>query len=242
AKSMLTGLVDYTPIANQIGIIENHSDDVRLCMYAIGYGSYLITPAHLFKASNGELTFRSSRGVYKMRNSVEVKLHHVKGRDLVIIQLPKDFPPFPQKLKFQAPNRENKVCLVGVNFQQNHSSCVVSESSTIAPKGNNTFWSHWISTTGGQCGLPLVDMKTRSIVGVHSLASVNANVNFFVAMPEDFNTYLSELVSKNEWEKGWQYNPNLISWSGLNLVSSAPKGAFKTAKLVEDLSFDVTEQ
>nr|QLG00093.1 polyprotein [Maize dwarf mosaic virus] len=242
AKSMLTGLVDYTPIANQICIIENHSDDVRLCMYAIGYGSYLITPAHLFKANNGELTFRSTRGVYKMRNSVEVKLHHVKGRDLVIIQLPKDFPPFPQKLKFQAPNRENKVCLVGVNFQQNHSSCVISESSTIAPKGNNTFWSHWISTTDGQCGLPLVDIKTRSIVGVHSLASVNTNVNFFVSMPEDFNAYLSELVSKNEWEKGWQYNPNLISWNGLNLVSSAPKGAFKTAKLVEDLSFDVTEQ
>nr|UZP17409.1 polyprotein [Sorghum mosaic virus] len=242
AKSMMVGLSDYTPISNQLCIIENFSNDVRQCMYAIGYGSYLITPAHLFKYNNGEITIRSTRGLYKMRNSVQVKIHPIEGRDMTIIQLPKDFPPFPQKLKFEMPDRDHRVCLVGVNFQQNFSSCVVSESSVIAPKGNCTFWKHWISTTDGQCGLPLVDVINKSIVGIHSLAATNSKTNFFVTIPERFEEYLNNLVIINKWELGWHYNPNLIAWNGLNLVNSAPSGKFKTAKLVEDLMCEVTEQ
>nr|AGF29567.1 polyprotein [Pennisetum mosaic virus] len=242
AKSMMAGLIDFTPISSQICSIVNDSDGCKRNTYAIGFGSYLITPAHLFKYNNGELTIRSSRGVYKIRNSVDVKLHPIQRRDMVIMQLPKDFPPFPRKLKFAQPDRAMRVCLVGVNFQQNYSSCTVSESSVIAPKGNSDFWKHWITTSDGHCGLPLVDVKDKLIVGIHSLTSTNGNTNFFVAIPDRFEEYLNEIVATNKWEKAWKYNPNLISWCGLNLVESAPRGLFKTAKLVEDLLDDVQEQ
>nr|AOE43467.1 polyprotein [Sugarcane mosaic virus] len=242
SKSMMTGLGDYTPISQQLCLVQNDSDGVKRNVYSIGYGSYLISPAHLFKYNNGEITIKSSRGLYKIRNSVDLKLHPIAHRDMVIIQLPKDFPPFPMRLKFATPSRDMRVCLVGVNFQQNHSSCIISESSVTAPKGNGDFWKHWISTVDGQCGLPLVDVKNKHIVGIHSLASTNGNTNFFVAMPDNFNEYIHKLVQTNEWERGWHYNPNLISWCGLNLVDSAPKGLFKTSKLVEDLDMAVEEQ
>nr|YP_006395346.1 NIa-Pro protein [Pennisetum mosaic virus] len=242
AKSMMAGLIDFTPISSQICSIVNDSDGCKRNTYAIGFGSYLITPAHLFKYNNGELTIRSSRGVYKIRNSVDVKLHPMQRRDMVIMQLLKDFPPFPRKLKFSQPDRAMRVCLVGVNFQQNYSSCTVSESSVIAPKGNSDFWEHWITTSDGHCGLPLVDVKDKLIVGIHSLTSTNGNTNFFVAIPDRFGEYLNEIVATNKWEKAWKYNPNLISWCGLNLVESAPQGLFKTAKLIEDLLDDVQEQ
>nr|AOE43465.1 polyprotein [Sugarcane mosaic virus] len=242
SKSMMTGLGDYTPISQQLCLVQNDSDGVKRNVYSIGYGSYLISPAHLFKYNNGEITIKSSRGLYKIRNSVDLKLHHIAHRDMVIIQLPKDFPPFPMRLKFATPSRDMRVCLVGINFQQNHSSCIISESSVTAPKGNGDFWKHWISTVDGQCGLPLVDVKNKHIVGIHSLASTNGNTNFFVAMPDNFNEYIHELVQTNKWESGWHYNPNLISWCGLNLVDSAPKGLFKTSKLVEDLDMTVEEQ
>nr|UQT19420.1 polyprotein [Sugarcane mosaic virus] len=242
SKSMMTGLGDYTPISQQLCLVQNDSDGVKRNVYSIGYGSYLISPAHLFKYNNGEITIKSSRGLYKIRNSVDLKLHPIAHRDMVIIQLPKDFPPFPMRLKFATPSRDMRVCLVGINFQQNHSSCIISESSVTAPKGNGDFWKHWISTVDGQCGLPLVDVKNKHIVGIHSLASTNGNTNFFVAMPDNFNEYIHELVQTNKWERGWHYNPNLISWCGLNLVDSAPKGLFKTSKLVEDLDMAVEEQ
>nr|ALI31844.1 polyprotein [Sugarcane mosaic virus] len=242
SKSMMTGLGDYTPISQQLCLVQNDSDGVKRNVYSIGYGSYLISPAHLFKYNNGEITIKSSRGLYKIRNSVDLKLHPIAHRDMVIIQLPKDFPPFPMRLKFATPSRDMRVCLVGINFQQNHSSCIISESSVTAPKGNGDFWKHWISTVDGQCGLPLVDVKNKHIVGIHSLASTNGNTNFFVAMPDNFNEYIHELVQTNKWERGWHYNPNLISWCGLNLVDSAPKGLFKTSKLVEDLDMVVEEQ
>nr|QID59363.1 polyprotein [Sugarcane mosaic virus] len=242
SKSMMTGLGDYTPISQQLCLVQNDSDGVKRNVYSIGYGSYLIAPAHLFKYNNGEVTIKSSRGLYKIRNSVDLKLHPIAHRDMVIIQLPKDFPPFPMRLKFATPLRDMRVCLVGINFQQNHSSCIISESSVTAPKGNGDFWKHWISTVDGQCGLPLVDVKNKHIVGIHSLASTNGNTNFFVAMPDNFNEYIHELVQTNKWERGWHYNPNLISWCGLNLVDSAPKGLFKTSKLVEDLDMSVEEQ
>nr|ANQ33994.1 polyprotein [Iranian johnsongrass mosaic virus] len=242
AKSMMMGLSDFNPISRHVCVIENDSNGIRVNVYAIGYGSYLITPAHLFKHNNGEITIRSSRGVYKIRNSVDVKLHPITGRDMVVMQLPKDFPPYPKKINFSQPCVEDRVCMVGVNFQQEYSSCVVSESSVTAPKGNSSFWKHWISTSNGQCGLPLVNVRTKDIVGIHSLASTNNTTNFFVAIPPKFTEYLNELSEMNKWEKGWHYNPNLISWSGLNLVSAAPTGLFKTSKLVEDLSDDVSEQ
>ena len=206
SKSMMAGLGDYTPISQQLCLVQNDSDGIKRNVYSIGYGSYLIAPAHLFKYNNGEITIKSSRGLYKIRNSVEIKLHPIAHRDMVIIQLPKDFPPFPMRLKFSKPSRESRVCLVGVNFQQNYSTCIVSESSVTAPKGNGDFWKHWISTIDGQCGLPLVDVKSKHIVGIHSLASTSGNTNFFVAMPEDFNDYINNLVQTNKWEKGWHYN------------------------------------
>nr|AGE32034.1 polyprotein [Sugarcane mosaic virus] len=242
SKSMMAGLGDYTPISQQLCLVQNDSEGVKRNVYAIGYGSYLISPAHLFKYNNGEITIKSSRGLYKIRNLVDVKLHPIAQRDMVIIQLPKDFPPFPMRLKFSTPSRDVRVCLVGINFQQNHTTCIISESSVTALKGNGDFWKHWISTVDGQCGLPLVDVKNKHIVGIHSLASTSGNTNFFVAMPENFNEYISNLVQTNKWEKGWHYNPNLISWCGLNLVDSAPKGLFKTSKLVEDLDMSVEEQ
>ncbi|PWF65493.1 hypothetical protein CCD93_23810, partial [Vibrio sp. T21] len=62
SKSMMSGLGDYTPISQQLCLVQNDSEGVKRNVYAIGYGSYLISPAHLFKYNNGEITIKSSRG------------------------------------------------------------------------------------------------------------------------------------------------------------------------------------
>nr|AFO59882.1 polyprotein [Tobacco vein banding mosaic virus] len=241
AKSLNKGLRDYNSVAKCICLLENDSDGSSISIHGIGFGPLIITNRHLLKRNNGTLTVKSLHGEFKVVNSASIRVFPVENCDILILRMPKDFPPFPSKLKFRAPKTSDVVCLVGSNFQEKYTSSMVSSSSNISHVANSSFWRHWIDTQSGHCGLPLVSLSDGNLIGIHSLMSVHSEHNMFTGFPETF----SECIAKTDnivWARGWKYNPSEISWGNLKLKASAPTGLFKTSKLIEDLHREMVEE
>ncbi|ABI34614.1 polyprotein [Wild tomato mosaic virus] len=234
AHSLHRGLRDYNNISKIVCKIENNSDAVSTAIHGVGFGSVIISNRHLFKRNNGELKVKSTHGDFKVVNTKELKIHPIDKYDIVLIRLPKDFPPFPTKAKFRKPTLTDSICLIGTNFQEKFLSSLVSSFSSTGPVENSNFWRHWIDTKDGHCGLPLVAQEDGAIVGFHSLTSTSSDKNYFAAVPENMHEILKSVESL-EWRKGWLYNPNEIGWGSLKLTSDTPNGMFKVSKLVEDL-------
>nr|QSL83339.1 nTEVp-CIBN-T2A-CRY2-cTEVp [synthetic construct] len=116
-ESLFKGPRDYNPISSTICHLTNESDGHTTSLYGIGFGPFIITNKHLFRRNNGTLLVQSLHGVFKVKNTTTLQQHLIDGRDMIIIRMPKDFPPFPQKLKFREPQREERICLVTTNFQ-----------------------------------------------------------------------------------------------------------------------------
>ncbi|AAM19343.1 polyprotein [Cocksfoot streak virus] len=241
-KSIVTGLRCYDPIAKNICKIVFTSDGTISDGYGIGYGSILIVNQHLFKRNNGSIKLHSCRGTYTIPNSTVLKISPVKDRDIALVRLPQDFVPFPQKLQFSKPDTSMRICLVGAQFQTNHVTTEVSDASQTFPQPNSGFWKHWISTQEGHCGLPLVDVNSRVIVGIHSLGHDVVAVNYMTSIPENFKEDYLEKLDELEWTKKWRYNTEAISWGGLKLSSEQPSGFFKPTKAVEPLPQFVSMQ
>nr|QIA62007.1 polyprotein [Malva vein clearing virus] len=236
STALYKGLRDYNPIASTICQLTNNSDGYTQTLYGIGYGGLIITNQHLFKRNNGELVVKSHHGEFICKNTTQLKLFPCKERDVIIIRMPKDFPPFPQRLKFRQPKKGERVCLVGSNFQQKSVSSTVSEVSTTEPRTGSHFWKHWITTKDGMCGLPIVSTTDGCILGVHSLANTMQMNNYYASFPEDFmETYLQNREN-DAWVRGWCYNAQNIAWGPLELQESQPGGMFKISKLVSDLA------
>ncbi|AHI04506.1 polyprotein, partial [Tulip breaking virus] len=237
-KSTFHGVRDYNPIAVNICCLENISDGYSSKIFGIGFGSVIITNQHLFSRNNGTLTIQSHHGIYHIKNTTQLNLFPIKERDIVLIQLPKDFPPFSQKLKFRQPMSNEKVCLVGTNFQEKSTTSTVSESSIISQKNGSHFYRHWISTKDGQCGLPAVAAKDGAILGIHSLTSLANDSNFFIAFPENFHEdYLSKITDL-DWIKHWKLNVNTISWGSLSLEQGKPDNLFRLSKDITALDVE----
>ncbi|QIJ96721.1 polyprotein [Polygonatum kingianum virus 1] len=234
-ESTFRGLRDYNPIASSICQLVNESDGHRERIYGIGFGSLIVTNQHLFKYNNGSLEIKSRHGDFTIKNTTQLRLLPCKGRDIVLIQLPKDFPPFPQKLKFRAPKSDERICMVGSLFQDKSVTSTISETSATHPLASSHFWKHWISTKDGHCGLPLVSTSDGSIVGIHSLSNMTQTHQYFVAFPEDFMTSYLQTNENQQWQKQWRYNANEVCWGSLNLRSNPPDKLFKTNKLISDL-------
>nr|UOF93311.1 polyprotein [Endive necrotic mosaic virus] len=233
SKSLQKGLRDYNPIASMICKLTNVGGDTAL--FGIGYGSYIITNRHLFRKNNGELRIESRHGEFVVRNTCTLKMHPIEGRDILLIQLPKDFPPFPSKLKFRQPVNGESICMVGSNFQAKSITSTVSESSPTYQLDGSNFWKHWISTSDGQCGLPLVAVNDGYILGIHSLASCTNTVNYFASIPSDFESTKLNSKESIKWMQHWVYNPNEVCWGGLELKQNQPGTPFKISKLITDL-------
>nr|BDX96148.1 polyprotein [Leek yellow stripe virus] len=228
-KSLLSGLRDYNPIAACVCKITNESDGIVTHIYGIGYGPYVITNQHLFRRNNGLLRINTHAGEYLVNNACTLKMHPIPERDIIIIRLPKDFTPFPQRLKFRATRIGEHVCLVSSNFQTKSISSIVSATSATAGTANKNFFKHWISTKHGQCGNPLVSVTDGCIVGIHSMASTVSSMNMYAGFPENFvNDYLSNDML--EWTKGWKLNADRSCWDGITLVDSKAEGLFKLTK------------
>nr|AWJ64346.1 MAG: polyprotein [Potyvirus sp.] len=232
--SSLRGLRDYNPISSVICRLENTSDGHKTSIYGLGYGSLIITNQHLFPSNNGQLVIKSRLGEHLIKNTTQLQLLPCTGRDILVIRLPKDFPPFPQRLKFRMPQPSERVCLVGSNFQDKSVTSTVSECSTTTHEGA-FFWKHWIDTKDGYCGLPIVSTKDGSIVGLHSLTNMKNSTNYYASFPEDFETKFLKTPDNQAWIRGWKYNVDGVCWGGLNLVKTAPAGLFKADKLITDL-------
>nr|ARF07716.1 polyprotein [Lettuce Italian necrotic virus] len=239
AKSLMRGLQDYNPIANAICKITNDSDGIERTLYGVGYGPYIIANQHLFKYNNGTLTIRSKHGVFTIKNTTQIDILPVDKHDILLIKLPKDFPPFPQKLRFRPPTSTDRVCLVGTTFQEKSSTSKISDTSLTARCDDSTFAKHWISTNDGDCGLPLVSIVDGCIVGLHSLRNFSNTCNFYAVIPESFETVFLKTAATREWVRKWRYNPDGISWGGLDIKESAPSVEFKPVKAVTDLLHDI---
>nr|QBB78857.1 polyprotein [Wild tomato mosaic virus] len=234
AHSLHKGLRDYNNISKLVCKIENTSDAITTSIHGVGFGSVIISNRHLFKRNNGELKVKSTHGDFKVVNTKELRIHPIEKYDIILIRLPKDFPPFPTKVKFRKPTLTDSVCLIGTNFQERFLSSLVSSFSSTGPVEKSNFWRHWIDTKDGHCGLPLVAQEDGAIVGFHSLTSMSTDKNYFAAVPEDMHDILKSVESL-EWRKGWLYNPDEIGWGSLKLTTDTPSGMFKISKLVEDL-------
>lgn len=238
SKSVYKGLRDYSGIATLICQIVNASEGHNETIFGIGYGSYIITNGHLFRRNNGTLTVRTWHGDFIVHNSTQIKIHFIEGKDAIIIRMPKDFPPFAKRSFFRAPIKEERVCMVGTNFQEKSLRATVSESSMIIPEGRGSFWVHWITTQDGYCGLPLVSVSDGFIVGFHGLTSNETEKNFFVPFSANFESEFLQRVDELEWNKHWLWQPDKIAWGSLSLVDEQPKEDFKISKLITDLFSD----
>nr|WGV46811.1 polyprotein [Aconitum potyvirus 2] len=235
SKATYQGLRDYNSISSSICLLENDSDGYTMKIHGIGFGSMIITNQHLFKRNNGSLKIQSHRGEFLVPNTTQLKMYPFEGRDLLLIQMPKDFPPFPQKLKFRLPVSGERVCLIGSNFQEKYISSTVSESSVIAQKDNTSFFRHWITTQKGHCGLPLVSVKDGHILGIHSMTSLEDSSSFFISLPPDIGPKYLQNEENIEWTKKWRLNLELINWGAFKLSNEKPDNLFKLSKDIFEL-------
>nr|BDC17099.1 polyprotein [East Asian Passiflora virus] len=238
SKSVYKGPRDYSAIATLICQLTNASDGHRETIYGIGYGAYIITNGHLFRRNNGALTVRTWHGEFVINNTTQLRIHFIEGKDAILIRMPKDFPPFAKRSFFRQPLKEERVCMVGTNFQEKSLRATVSESSIIVPEGVGSFWIHWITTQEGFCGLPLVSVNDGFIVGFHGLASNDSEKNFFVPFIDNFESKYLKNVDTLTWDKHWFWQPDKIAWGSLNLVDEQPREEFKVSKLISDLFGD----
>ncbi|QVY19271.1 polyprotein [Clivia yellow stripe virus] len=234
-KSVARGMRDYSAVTKSICKVTNESNGSVQTLYGLGFGSFLITNRHLFRKNNGTVLIQSYHGEFKVPNSTSLQMHPVQDRDLLIIKLPKDFPPFPQRLKFRNPESGERVCLLGTIFQTGSLTPTVSESSATFQSQGSQFWKHWISTKDGHCGLPMVSTHDGCIVGLHSLTMTDGSYNLHTSFPPNFSEKYLSTCEALEWSRKWVYNPNGISWGGLSLVENQPSGLFVTQKHVHPL-------
>ncbi|QGZ13061.1 polyprotein [Begonia flower breaking virus] len=235
-KSIARGMRNYNPISSCICQLTNSSDGMTQSLYGIGHGPLIITNSHLFKNNNGTLLIKSMHGEFLIPNSTQLLVSHVPKKDMILIRLPKDIPPFPSRLVFRSPVQEEKAVLVGTLFQQKSITSCVSESTTVMSANGSGFWKHWISTKDGDCGLPLVSTRDGAVLGFHGLTSVSGERNYFVPFADNFKESVLASLDDLTWTKHWKHNSDLISWDGLTLCESAPSVKFRTAKLVSDLT------
>nr|WKR38926.1 polyprotein [Potyvirus sp.] len=235
SKSVYKGLRDYSGIATLICQLTNESDGHHESIYGIGYGSYIITNGHLFRRNNGVLTIKTWHGDFLVKNTTQLKIHFIEGKDAILIRMPKDFPPFAKKSFFRQPKKEERVCMVGTNFQEKSLRATVSESSLVVPEGVGSFWIHWITTQDGYCGLPLVSVNDGFIVGFHGLRSNSSEKNFFVPFIDEFEKEYLTVADTLSWDKNWFWQPDRIAWGTLNLIDDQPKEEFKISKLISDI-------
>nr|UVT84829.1 polyprotein [Papaya leaf distortion mosaic virus] len=233
--SSVKGLRDYNGVASAICQLTNNSNGRSTTTYGVGYGSYIIVNRHLFKENNGNLLIKSTHGNFNIRNSKQIKVVGVEDRDIAILQMPKDFPPFAQRLRFRNPIVGESICLVGNTFQEKYNASIVSETSKTFPRVEGSFWKHWINTTEGHCGLPLVSVTDGFIVGIHSLMSHKYDHNYFSNFDDAFEGDYIDKLKELKWEQNWTYNVNTVSWGNMKLQDSAPCKEFKTTKLISDL-------
>nr|AZL49326.1 polyprotein [Henbane mosaic virus] len=242
AKSMIRGIRDYNHISKSVCLLVNESEGHLLTIHGIGFGAYIVTNRHLFRRNSGTLTLRTMHGEFIVQDIRKLQMAPIKNRDMLLIKLPKDCPPFPTKLKFREPDSSDLVLMIGNNFQDKFISSMTSGMSATTKVERSEFWRHWIDTKDGHCGLPLVANKDGAIVGIHSLANTRNDKNYFTAVPDDLMATLTDPKSI-EWTSNWLYNPDEIGWGPLHLKASAPTGLFETHKEILSLFNNlVTEQ
>nr|YP_003620391.1 NIb [Freesia mosaic virus] len=231
-KSMCRGLRNYNPVASCICKLVNDSDGIVTTIFGLGYGPVIITNGHLFNRNNGTLQINTHHGVFRVENTTKLQIHHVERKDMVLIRMPTDFPPFPQRLKFRSPVQGEKANLIGSLFQQKNISSVVSETTLVMPANNSGYWRHWVSTKDGDCGLPMVSTSDGYILGFHGLTSTISDRNYFVPFTDNFEEDVLRKIGDLNWKRHWKHSADLIAWDGIKLIEEQPQKIFKTTKLI----------
>nr|YP_006405411.1 NIa-Pro [Basella rugose mosaic virus] len=235
-KSIVSGLRNYNPIPSIVCQLTNSSGSDHQTLFGIGYGPLIITNGHLFRNNNGTLLIRSHHGEFTIKNTTQLNIHHVAAKDMILIKMPKDFPPFPQRIHFRGPKADEKACLVGSRFQERHISSEVSDSTIVRPTSPGGFWKHWVSTKDGDCGLPLVSLRDGKIIGFHSLTSTKTDINYFVPFTDNFEEEVLGKLDSITWVKHWRHSSDKIAWNGLSLKEDYPSREFSVSKIISDLN------
>nr|QWE50469.1 polyprotein [Papaya ringspot virus] len=233
-KSLCQGMRNYNGIASVVCHLKNTSGKGK-SLFGVGYNSFIITNRHLFKENNGELIVKSQHGKFVVKNTTTLRLAPIGKTDLLIIRMPKDFPPFHSRARFRAMKAGEKVCMIGVDYQENHIASKVSETSIIS-EGSGEFGCHWISTNDGDCGNPLVSVSDGYIVGLHSLSTSTGDQNFFAKIPVSFEENVLRKIDDLTWSKHWSYNINELSWGALKVWESRPEAIFNAQKEINQLN------
>nr|QRV11540.1 polyprotein [Papaya ringspot virus] len=233
-KSLCQGMRNYNGIASVVCHLKNTSGKGK-SLFGVGYNSFIITNRHLFKENNGELIVKSQHGKFVVKNTTTLRLAPIGKTDLLIIRMPKDFPPFHSRARFRAMKAGDKVCMIGVDYQENHIASKVSETSIIS-EGSGEFGCHWISTNDGDCGNPLVSVSDGYIVGLHSLSTSTGDQNFFAKIPAFFEENVLRKIDELTWSKHWSYNINELSWGALKVWESRPEAIFNAQKEINQLN------
>nr|UOF93154.1 polyprotein [Tradescantia mild mosaic virus] len=232
-KSLARGPRDYNPVGEAICSVTVETSTHTRKLHALGYGPYLIANAHLFE-EHGPMTVTTRHGVYKIPSTSKLLIKQVKESDLVVLRMPKDYPPLPSKLNFRTPDMRERVVMLRSVYQNGAVFTHVSEESVTYPNEGCNFWRHWITTKQGLCGLPLVSTKDCNILGIHSLGSMDSQVNYMTIFPNDFKeTYLEE---DTDWTNQWNFNYNNVAWGNLYIPGSVPKKPFDITKALTSLS------
>ncbi|QDF82349.1 polyprotein [Costus stripe mosaic virus] len=236
-KTMIRGPRDYNPIGEIICSLTVDHASGDSTVFGLGYGPYIITNAHLFKKM-GSLRVVTQHGVFNVKSIDSIKIRQAAGRDLIVIRMPKDYPPLPRRLSFRQPGKAEKVVMLGAQYKTDRVITTVSGESAVYPSPGSHFWKHWISTKAGSCGLPVVSLKDLCVLGIHNLGGCGTQENFFTSFPDNFvETMLKE---ENEiWDSNWQYNHESVTWGTLYLPDFKPEFPFQPKKSLATLVQEV---
>nr|WJZ69321.1 polyprotein [Iris severe mosaic virus] len=242
SKAVKLGPRSYTPQAEMIVMINAFREGGMYTIHGIGYGPYILTNSHFFQHEHTSMVVHTLHGKFTVEDMKALSILKLPERDLAIIRMPKDFPPFSRRLQFRYPVENENILLLKANFNERIITPAVSEVCGTNQYQNTHFWKHTISTKLGYCGLPLVATKDGEIVGIHSLGGPSTGENYYVSMPSKLIENFIDRAELHEWTHTWMYNPETISWGNLRLQDSTPGGMFKVTKAIGELLNLVTMQ
>lgn len=172
-----------------------------------------VAPYHLATdfTSEQRIKIHCSNGVFTMPVPNVKKM---KGTDIVLFQMPQDFPPLKRCRMLRKPTKEDEVILItgvrtksGIHVQF---SAVVS----IRPLASGA-WKYMIDSEPGICGGVVMSVNDNKIVGFHSAGVLSGLVDngaiFSPVNDEMIKAFDEGFTSEAEWK----FNEELLSWKAI---------------------------
>nr|WGH08355.1 polyprotein [Zoysia mosaic virus] len=202
--------IDFSSLERHIAIISNGQSYTHCAITQ----NVVVAPFHLSMDSgvNAEYTLYTSVGVFTVKS---IKVNKVTHQDLVVFQLPSDFPKLKQLKAMRPPQKSDEVVLLTVKRTVQGLRTQVSGVVQVQPYRDG-LWKYMIDSTPGICGGLVMCIKDNFVVGFHSAGIVNG----LVGNGAVFTPVTTEIIKMvNEPQVGgvdWKFNADMISWKGIS--------------------------